>query len=129
MRWVWLAPTGAGVYCVIRLWPTFSEEYWPLAPVLLLVAAILAGLVSGVILLGALVIRRRRPGRVLVAFALAAGLQAATPYYVGWESCNEHGGNIATIFIPYVLIAQPEYSIAPYDDAHTDMECVTQPAE
>jgi hypothetical protein len=129
MRWVWLAPLGAGAYCVARLWPDMTElGQWSWIGVYLLAAAILAALVASPILLVATAIRRRRPGQALVAFALVAGLQAATPYHVAWEACNEHDGYVATAFLPYVLLAQPEHGFFLYSDAHTDMDCASPTA-
>ena len=126
MRWVWLAPVGAAAYCVARMWSDMTDAgWWPWVGLYLLSASILAALVAGPILLVATLVRRRRPSRTLVAVALVAGLQAATPYHVYWDACNEHDGAVATVFIPYVLIAQPEHGFFLYSDAHTDMECLT----
>jgi hypothetical protein len=123
---VWLAPVSAAAYCVARLWPDMTEgEWWPWVALFLVSGAILAALVAGPILLIAVAVRRRRPSRLIVAIALVAGFQAATPYHLYWEACNEHDGSVATVFIPYVLIAQPEHGFFLYGDAHTDMDCVT----
>jgi hypothetical protein len=123
VRWYWVAPVGSAVYFLIAVWPMLSDLDW-FAPLLLVVAAVVAVAVALVFLLVATIVRRRRPSAMLLALALAAGLQAATPFEVEWDDgCNEHSSDVAAIAIPYVLLAEPELSYAPYADGSTDIDC------
>jgi hypothetical protein len=113
---VWLAPAGALAYCIAQFWPLLVDV-GRFAPLLLMVAGVIAALVAGVL-------RLATRGRVHVALLVMLGLQASTPVEVGWDDgCNGHSGEIAMIAVPYVKLAEPEMSYAPYSDAQTLMAC------
>lgn len=124
MRWIWLAPAGAFAYGLFELGPLITDFDPLFSPLVVIAFGVFAALCAGAFLLIAFAIRRRRPGRALVAIAFTIGFQAATPVEVGWhDGCNEHSGEVPAIAVPHVKLAQPEAGFVAYLDTSTSMGC------
>lgn len=100
-----------------------SDGWWTL--LLVWGVALVAALCAGASLAIALAVNRAAArSRVAVATAIACGLLVATPVNLSWnDGCNEHGGRVALVASPYVLLATPADVGVPYTDSQTLMLC------
>lgn len=100
-----------------------SAGWWTLA--LVWVVAVVPVLCAGGVLAIVLALHGSAAhSRAVVAAALACGMVAATPVNVSWnDGCNDHGGRVALVALPYVQVAAPAELRVPYTDTQTLMFC------
>ena len=65
-----------------------------------------------------------RPTRRLAAVAAVAGLVLVAPVQLGWnDGCNSHGATVMLAEAPRILITNPEWTFAGYEDYSTLKNC------